>query len=198
MTDKLTFLKLVWRVLFLFGCVFSAHADTPVLRSADAVPVRVLAGFDGLRFGASQAQVTSDLRRRDALQFETTRVVAGTEVRYRTMIGDLPFDVFLQFDPTDGWRRALVSLAAHTFGQTAQRCAALHERVLYLVSLEYGPPDWRTGPGGRLPPVNFVQRAEFVFKNDATVTVHSRFDAETCYNQVVYDASIRRPAPSLF
>ena len=69
---------------------------------------RVLTGFDGLRFGASQADVRQDLGKRDAMQFESARMVNGEEIRYRTLIGDLPFDVFLSFEPKDGWRRALV------------------------------------------------------------------------------------------
>jgi hypothetical protein len=89
-------------------------------------------------------------------------------------------------------------LAGHTFGQTAQRCAALHERVLYLVSVEHGNPDQRTGPSGRLYPSTFAQRADFKFVNPATVTVHNRFDADTCYNHVVYDATPQRPVPSTF
>lgn len=159
---------------------------------------RVLTGFDGLRFGASQADVRQDLGKRDAMQFETARMINGEEIRYRTLIGDLPFDVFLSFEPKDGWRRALVQLASHTFGQTAQRCAALHERVVYLVSLQHGEPDQRIGPSGpALPPV-FAQRADFKFLNQATVTVHNRYDADTCYNYLVYDATVRRPTPTAF
>ncbi len=159
---------------------------------------RLLNGFDGLRFGWSRRQVEDDLRRRDALQVDLVRLVAGDELRYRTFIGDLPFDVFLQFESSGQWSRAIVQLSGSTFGQTAQRCAQLHERVVYLVSLQYGPPEQRIGPSGRALPRYYTQNAEYQFLNAATVTVHNRFDADTCYNLVVYDATPRRPVPSTF
>lgn len=183
-----------WAVALAMGLHLPVGADGV----SPSPTSRVLTGFDGLRFGASQRDITTNLAKRDALQFEVARMVNGEEVRYRTIIGDLPFNVFLQFDPQAGWRRASVQLAGHTFGQTAQRCAALHERVVYLVSLEHGNPDQRMGPSGQLLPPTFAQRADFKFVNPATVTVHNRFDADTCYNHVVYDATPQRPVPGTF
>ncbi|HQS31399.1 MAG: hypothetical protein B7X59_00545 [Polaromonas sp. 39-63-203] len=159
---------------------------------------RVLIGFDGLRFGMNRTQIQQDLLRRDVLQFERVRVLAGDEIRYRTFIGDLPFDVFLQFETDGRWLRATVQLAGSTFGLTPQHCGELHERVLYLVSLQHGRPDQRVGPPAGQLPRTFTQRADFRFLNAATVTVQNRFDAETCYNVVFYDASPRRPIPSTF
>lgn len=189
--------SLVIALLSLAAAAQAATADVPPA-TLNAPAARVLQGFDGLRFGMTRQQVVASLNQRDSLRFEVVRMVAGDEIRYRTAIGDLPFDVFLQFEPQGTWKRATIQLVGYTFGQAPRQCAALFDRVLYLVSLQHGPPDERSAPLGAGVLDQFTQRAEFRFANSANLAVHNRHDATTCYNYVVIEGTPQRPVPSTF